>query len=160
MLLCLVKISSVGVNMEMPHWLSAIICNAVCRLRRDLKNWQPETQMGNPRNYSFQLTTNSGILSSVCSEPEAQASVWQPRHAHPASFTGHFTAIFYAHGRIINVEISSWKMCSGPLFLGGIWKIDLVRSLWDGPHWTVCEDMAAPLLTLVCVFLGVFVYLF
>lgn len=38
MLLCLVKIPSVGVNMEMPHWLSAINCNAVCHLKRDLKN--------------------------------------------------------------------------------------------------------------------------
>jgi len=31
------QISFVGVNMEMPHWLSAIICNAVCHLKRDLK---------------------------------------------------------------------------------------------------------------------------
>ena len=68
--------------------------------------------------------------------------------------TGHFTAIFYAHGRIINVEISSWRMCSCSSS-GCDHRNRFSKSL---VRWATLDQEArvALLHTLACVVLGCF----
>lgn len=137
MLLCLVKIPSVGVNMEMPHWLSAINCNAVCHLKRDLKNWQLKTQTGSP---PAELSTVDGKLwhplFSVSSE------LWKHKVQRDSS------AMLILFHRTLHCHfLCTWKnnKC-GNFILENVcscissacdMETDLVSPLWDGPRWTM-----------------------
>lgn len=153
MLLCLVKISSVGVNMEMPHWSSAIICNAVCRLKRELKSWQPKNTNGKPKEL---LAVDSQPCPPVLSGEWAQEAPswgWRPRHAHPVSSqTGHchFLCTWKNNkcGDFI-LEGVRWSPFSGCERANAGWA----NPLWDGLAALGTEDVAAPLLAWVCVFL-------
>lgn len=97
----------------MPHWLSAIICNAVCHLKRDLKKLTTEKTNGES-NELLAIKNKLHLLflktSSVPLKHKVQSGIAAP-WPFPASFIGHFTAIFYAHEREINVEISSLGIC-------------------------------------------------
>lgn len=168
----------------MPHWLSAIICNAVCHLKRELRNWQLKKQMGNPRN-SQQLKTNYNMLcfqmNSIPLKHKVQSGIAAPC-PFPASFIGHFTAIFYAHGRKINVEISSLEVCS-LCFIFCVWyrkadwinanpitcwrQLKYIQLFWTFPSFivnTFCEmdyteewscGLSSSLPSLVFLFLGI-----
>lgn len=76
--------------------------------------------MGNPRNcQQLKQTTTSFVfkMNSVPLKHKVQSGIAAPC-PFPASFIGHFTAIFYAHERKINVEISSLEICSLFFFFG------------------------------------------
>lgn len=69
-------------------------------------------------------------MNSVPFEAQIQSGIAAPC-PFPVSFIGHFTAIFYAHKRKINVEISSLEIRS-LFFLGGwfFWVFFLFCMIW------------------------------
>ena len=70
-------------------------------------------------------------MNSVPFEAQIQSGIAAPC-PFPVSFIGHFTAIFYAHKRKINVEISSLEIRS-LFFLGGVGFLGFFfYSVWYG----------------------------
>lgn len=99
--------------MEMPHWFKVpSICNAVCHFERDLKH-HTQKKKNSRKCYKLKKYT----INSIILKHKVQISIPAPLPFPFSAYfiqkqTENFTAIFYAHGRTINMEVSSMESWS------------------------------------------------
>lgn len=95
----------------MPHWFKVpCICNAVCHFKRNLKHHAQKKKI-QENVINFKRKKKNLKMNSVILKHKVQSSIFTPL-PFPAYFIRNFTAIFYAHGITINMEVSSMESCS------------------------------------------------